>query len=451
MKRKISLKWFVALSFLFLAALLIVGYSILSIQFYFRGMDRIIADNMAHALKSYIDTTSEKDRQHLNHFSGYLISENWKQMPEEVKSAIEIPQKVGMLSVKMRKKGGIFSPPKKIFFVMKLEYEGNAFYICHVGSRNTAAPLLGQNRKKNLSTLITISFLTALGIFAIIWFLLRQVERPVKALGQWANDLNPEKLYAPRPDFSYPELNELARLIQSSLSSVQESLAREHQFLRHSSHELRTPISVIRNNVELLHKIEETSEAKQAPEKGNGPDIKRRQKKVIDRIDRASLTMKHLTETLLWLSRDTETQLLKSDLNLAHFVQDLAAEANYLLKDKDVEVLMETESFNINIPEAPARIVMGNLIRNAFQHTWRGTVKIVQVKNHIEIINDFFKGNKTHDQDLGFGLGLELSRQLCKKLGWNFSSNLQSNRYEAHVTLDERLQFDKIYSNGKRE
>lgn len=434
MKRQMSLKWFLALSFLVLSVLLIIGYTVLSLRFYFRGMDRVIADHMAHAVKSHIDTGTEQDREQLSTVSGYLISRDWGQMPGEIQKAMDRPEEVGVLTVKKKHVKGLFSRPNKIFFGMKLVHKSDVFYICHVGTRKTAAPLLGRHRKKNLHFLGGISLLTAFGIFLVVWFLLRQVERPVKALGHWAKRLTPDTLHAPRPDFSYPELNELAFLIQSSLSSVQDSLAREHRFLRHSSHELRTPISVIRNNVELLQKLEETFASKPARDSETYSARANRQKKIVDRIDRASLTMQHLTETLLWLNRDGEHRLLETDLDLESLVRKSAAETEYLLKDKGVEIRIETDPFRVKVPGVPARIVTGNLIRNAFQHTWQGSVTIKQVRDRIEIINDVLPENQ-RERDLGFGLGLELSRQLCEKLGWKFSSGFHKNGYRALVAF----------------
>lgn len=434
MRRKISLKWFMALSFLALAFLLIVGYSYLSVRFFFRGMDNVIADNMVHALESYIDTIPGKQRQQLNRFSGYLICRQWQDMPEEIRRAIDPPVQPGELLVSEKKEW--FSPPQKIFFTMFVSHKGEAFYITHMATRQKASPLIGRNKEKNLEFLMGISLVTTLGILTVIWILLRQVERPVKALGQWAHDLNSENLQAPLPDFFYPELNELAGLIQTSLSSVQESLDREHRFLRYSSHELRTPISVIRNNVELLRKYRQTAQKQvgAAPGKHVFPE---QQEKVIDRIDRASLTMKHLTETLLWLSREKEAHLPAEETNLEQLVRELVSEAQYLLKDKDVEVVLETTTAVIVAPGDPVRIVTGNLIRNAFQHSWRGKVRIIQSQDHVETINDILETDDSR-RDLGFGLGLQLTRQLCEKLNWSYTSRTTANQHSARVVFNVR-------------
>jgi signal transduction histidine kinase len=145
-------------------------------------------------------------------------------------------------------------------------------------------------------------------------------------------------------------------LIQTSLCSVQQSFEREHRFLRHTSHELRTPISIIRNNIELAHKIKNSSDH----------DWSTKLVQIIDRIDRASLNMQHLTETLLWLSRDALEPLPEQKIDLDPLIRQLADEMRYLLSSKAVELELSTEHCKVTLPEIAARIVLGNLIRNAF-------------------------------------------------------------------------------------
>nr|WP_319491742.1 histidine kinase dimerization/phospho-acceptor domain-containing protein [uncultured Desulfobacter sp.] len=329
----ITLKWFVILSFLVMAAVLIIGYSVLSVRFFFKGMDNIIAGNMVHVLESYVKTTPEDQRNRLAQFSGFMIAKQWEQMPENIKYFMDCPQATGKLLV--RKEDTWFGKPKRVVFATSLQLGKEIYYVVLLPSPHKASPLIGNRGKENMRLLLGISLLTAFGIAVLIQLLLKRVERPVKLLGQWARGLDADQLKAPAPDFIYPELNELARLIQKSLSSVQESLDREHTFLRHASHELRTPICVIRNNVELLKKLDEQAQELIDVNPDKISRYTRQKNKTIDRIDRASLTMKHLTQTLLWLGQDEQVQLSVSAVNLEHFVLELVEEAGYLLKNKD--------------------------------------------------------------------------------------------------------------------
>lgn len=156
------------------------------------------------------------------------------------------------------------------------------------------------------------------------------------------------------------------------------------------------------------------------------------QDKVIDRIDRASLTMQHLTETLLWLSRESSDQPMTTPLALDTLVSNLVEDLQYLAANKNLEIEVQTSPCTAELPEVPARIVLGNLIRNAFQHTWEGKVSIIQQEHHIAIVNEQLEPLQGTD-DLGFGLGLQLTEQLTTKLGWQYNNEVGIKGH--HVTI----------------
>lgn len=131
----------------------------------------------------------------------------------------------------------------------------------------------------------------------------------------------------------------MASLIRNSLSSAQQSLEREERFLSYASHELRTPISIVRNNIELLAKLKQKSKIPEEPKFDH----------IIDRIDRASLTLKNLSETLLWLSRDHHEDLSQQPLALNKITEQLVEESRYLLTDKIISIEVTTQQHSIII------------------------------------------------------------------------------------------------------
>ena len=108
-----------------------------------------------------------------------------------------------------------------------------------------------------MRTLFIVSASTVVILCLMIWLLLRRIARPAQALESWAAALDQPKLKTPPPDFCYPELNRLAELIRNSLIAEHLTLERERLFLQYSSHELRTPISVVLAATELLCKIQQ--------------------------------------------------------------------------------------------------------------------------------------------------------------------------------------------------
>ena len=423
LKRQISLKLYVALVFLLLMAILVAGYSLLSARFFVLGMDSVTSGTMHEVLKSYVQTVPETERSLLNSFSGYQIARQWEQLPEGIRATFSPPELDNTL-LKSR-------PPKHsdhhrhLYFVMRSAVGNQEYYICRTLTHEDVNPLIGKQAHQSMEFLLVLSISIAALFILLLWLLLKQVSRPVGKLGNWARELNETNLNEPTPDFSYPELNELATLIQNSLSSVHESLEREQKFLRHSSHELRTPIAVIRNNIELLYKIQKKLETSPDP----------RQVQVVERIDRASLTMKHLTETLLWLGRDSQEQLPCQRIDLDLLLHELSAELRYLLKDKPVELILDINPAVITVPQIPLQIVLSNLIRNAFQHCFQGTVTIEQHLGHITITNPIAAGT-SETTDLGFGLGLQLTEQLVAKMSWSYRNYVEEGMNVVEIELD---------------
>lgn len=143
-----------------------------------------------------------------------------------------------------------------LLFLLRYEAEDGRLYIAREMSAPVNSDVFDMAARQNRRLMIGITLLALSFVALISWLLLRHVSRPMAALRRWTHTLNQERLDAPVPDFGYPELNELAELIRASLSSVQAALKREQRFLRHASHELRTPISTIRSNIELQRKLD---------------------------------------------------------------------------------------------------------------------------------------------------------------------------------------------------
>lgn len=423
MKRPLSLKLSIAVAFLAMGLVIVLGYSMLSVQFFFRGMDSLLASNMETALASYVDTTSKQERKQGQEFSGYFISQDWAQQPVAIRQAFTMAPE---LSARLQKQAHKtwFTPPDLINFLIKLNIGDEVFFISRSISHDQVSPLIGRNAKQSRQLVLLLSIGISVLLALIVWVLIRHVSQPVSRLTHWTHELSPEQLKQDIPDFSYPELNEMAALIQRSLSTVHSALEREQQFLRFTSHELRTPISIIRNNVELSHKLGQQ----------HGQSLPDKQMQIFDRIDRASLTMKHLTETLLWLSREQPQQLEKHSFNFDHLISQIVDEMRYLLRDKPVKIELHTSPTEITQSPAAVRIIIGNLIRNAFQHTWDGHITIQQqgnqviIDNHCQLFN-----NDVKSQDQGFGLGLQLTEKLCKRLGWQYENQPQNDGH--HVSL----------------
>ena len=85
-------------------------------------------------------------------------------------------------------------------------------------------------------------------------------------------------------------------------------------------------------------------------------------------------------------------------------------------------------------------IVLTNLIRNAFQHTQSGLVSIVQNQQQVTIENSNSDNGEEMDSngnELGFGLGLQLTDKLIEQFNWQYHCKAQQAGHIVEVTFTE--------------
>lgn len=426
MKSRVSLRAVLIASLVSLAFVLMAAYSLVSKEHFIRGLDAAMATNMEKAARTFSQVVGEPKSSQAQEFSGFNISGQWHSMPEYARNAFaQAPNDTtGLLK---KEEGSWFGRPEMVVFATRYNTLSGPLYISQQLSPPAASDVLPEAARQNREFTLTVSVLVVALIGIISWLLLRHVSRPMSALRAWTHSLNSDKLAQPIPDFSYPELNEMAELIRNSLSSVQQAIDRERRFLRHASHELRTPISTIRSNIELQRKLAQNRE-KLADEQN-----------IIDRIDRASLAMKHLTETLLWLNHEPDTPIPAGNVDLSELIRELAEEMTYLLSGKPVTTQISTHPYHCTVPLVPARIILGNLIRNAYQHCWEGAVVIDQHNNHITITNPVESSAPeliaSLPEQTGYGLGLELTTTLSKRIGWHYESHQDLGSHRVAVVV----------------
>lgn len=425
MKIRPSLRLYFFASMVVLSSAMAIGYSFLSVNYFVDGLDKGLNGVMLKLTQTIeVNAGEPKD------IIGFTIASRWEDMPSIIKKRFEKPVEVGVL-YKDKDQPSFFSLPDNLFFVVYYPNEiGEPRYVSRIMLEEDRPSILADVKRDRRVIWVVITGVIAIALFAFFLIMvMKKIAKPVESLRGWAKSLNQTNLQQTPPDFTYNELNVLATLIRSSLLSAHESLEREQHFLSYASHELRTPISVIRSNVELLNRLSE-----KAP-------LSDKQKLTLERIERAGLTMSDLTDTLLWLSRNEEQQSSPEPVNLADKITTLSTELNYLLIAKHVNVALNTQQERLITTDATAcHIVLTNLIRNAYQHTQAGQVHISQQGSKVTIVNCSAKDDApvantstAKHASIGYGLGLQLSEKIIKRHGWVYEVNDMPGRYEVVV------------------
>ena len=221
-----------------------------------------------------------------------------------------------------------------------------------------------------------------------------------------------------RPNFSFKEFNMLADALAQSMQQVQAASLREGRLLRYTSHELRTPLAVLKANIELL--TLQSGGALPPP---------------LQRIERSVLNMQRIAETLLWMSRELPEALPEEPIDMSGLVNELIQEQRYLIGTRDIELTLDISTTPCRLPLTACRIVVGNFLRNALQYADDGTIEIHFDYPRLRILNRIREAKQIEpSSDYGYGLGLELMRQLCARLGWRIDVLVEEQRFS--VTLD---------------
>lgn len=289
------------------------------------------------------------------------------------------------------------------------EQGGRRFYLLHdVGQ--------AEERNRSVIALIISGVVLATLVSVLAGYLLaRQVIRPVRLLAAQVANANAD---SPTPDlareFPEDEVGRLAIAFEGYLTRIHGFVERERAFTANLSHELRTPLTVIRGAADLLLA---------------DPQLTQTMHQRIERIHRATEEMSELTPALLALAR--ETSHADTRINVSPEVRRLIDSHAYLLNNKPVEVDVSLpEAFQVNADPALLRVVLGNLIRNAYSYTDEGHIGIrLEAPDFIisdtgrgidpELFRNLFEPHLPGAQ--GSGIGLSLVKRICERYRWQLA------------------------------
>lgn len=209
---------------------------------------------------------------------------------------------------------------------------------------------------------------------------------------------------------SSDEIDNLEEALAGYSEKLLAFIEREKHFTRHASHELRTPISVIRNSYHLLLSTQ----------------LDDKQKKLVERIGKSSDKAKNLTSAFLMLARHHSQSPEEVDVTalIGKVIQDNSTqlEANHLI------VATQLKAVSLSSYEPLLDILLNNIITNVINH---GVDSINITLNEAEII--ITNGAESPPREQGFGT--DICHQICDFLGYQFITDYSENIYTAKIVL----------------
>jgi len=167
--------------------------------------------------------------------------------------------------------------------------------------------------------------------------------------------------------------DEISRLIETfngMISRLDQSFQQIKQFSSDASHELKTPLTILKGEVEVMLRKERTQQEYQQTLKSNLEEINR---------------MSQIVEDLLLLSRaDTgQIELNKGDINLTEILSEVVAQMDMLARSKGLNLSTSNNHREIHIFGDALRIreMLINLIDNGIKYTEEGGSVHIILKN----------------------------------------------------------------------
>jgi signal transduction histidine kinase len=228
----------------------------------------------------------------------------------------------------------------------------------------------------------------------------------------------------------FEELNQsLYRLIERNISTYKT----QKEFTENASHELQTPLAIIKNKLDLLLQDQ---------------DLTEKQYRIAEDMNRALTRSSRINKNLLLLAKIDNNQFDSSEtISFDHLLHQSIEILGEHIEQKNISVQKEiAHNVVVRGNSILTEILINNLILNAIRHTFPGgTINIHLNSSSFEISNSgmeklktdllFKRFSKLSTDNSGSGLGLSIIQEISKFHHWNISYRFENNQHVFTVNL----------------
>jgi two-component system sensor histidine kinase GlrK len=300
------------------------------------------------------------------------------------------------------------------------------------------------------------------GTFVLILIFTLLVARPIRQIDAAIGQLGASGFSKPIEIKGPTDLERLGRQLEWLRMRLLELAQEKNKFLRHMSHELKTPLANIREGAELLLD-------------GSVGELQNPQREVTDILRMNGLKLQQLIENLLSFSAwQAKSEVLTlSDFELSKQVISIARSQRLALRAADIQLRLEVDDIVVKADQYKIRTVLDNLLSNAVKFTPKGgliTIRaqrlpdsfviefgdtgpgIPEEERH-RIFEAFFQGRRLQGGQVG-GTGIGLSVVLeCIQAHDGSAELVNSDEFRgAHFRIripqESVMDLDKVAANA---
>jgi len=324
-------------------------------------------------------------------------------------------------------KGDSFDPARRRFRVVNNDvgqqvltlpftHEGREFYVQLMRSERMHRIMLGSDSEKAQKIAILTAIVAMLMFSLVVVWTLHRTLKPLRKASAAAEQIQVDNLSARLSLEGVPsELAPLFNAFNLALQRLDDGYRVQREFLATAAHELKTPLALIRGQIELA----------------GGNDVQDRSALLRD-LDH----MARQVHQLLHLAEASERQnYAMEDIDVKDIAAEASAQLERLALRREVHVVgaANDEPVMVAADRGALFVLLRNLIENAIHHAPPGSAVDVDVNRQGITVRDYGDGisaeampqlfkrfwRGAHRRDEGAGLGLSICAEIAQAHGWS--------------------------------
>jgi len=247
-------------------------------------------------------------------------------------------------------------------------------------------------------------------------------------------DINRNGLIALADETGTTEFNDLNKAISNLISNINSSFEHQKQFVENASHEMQTPLAIIRSRIELMI---------------NQPELTEKVAGILGDITDANNRLTQLNRTLLLLAKIENNQFPETEeVNVSSMVDDIIEMYGNLYEpDFPTVQINKGEPLIIRANRSLVEILLLNIIKNAVIHnSVKGKINVTIQNRQLLVENTgpalqgvpeemFARFKKGSDKTKTTGLGLALVKQICYLYGYHLTYEYNHGWHKINIVF----------------
>lgn len=305
---------------------------------------------------------------------------------------------------------GTFTPYRQLHFTVSY---GNKYHLINI---NQPTMISNDLFYAIVSSLLLLLVLFILFTYVIEHLLKKNIWQPLNYNLQKLHeyDLKANTILELRNP-NIKEFDEINEVILRMVDKINKDYENSRLFTEDASHEMQTPLSIIKSKLDLLV---QNSELMQDQEN----------ERSIKAISRAVSRLSKLNKSLLLITKINNDQYEKrEDIHLDELLKLYLTDLGELFEAKNLTLTVDIQPCLLHIDSALANILVSNLLSNSVRHNLtNGRINIYLDSSRLQISNtcnselkgsaDLFNRMTFHNRsENSLGLGLNIVKSICDK------------------------------------